>query len=134
MYVGETGRDNDSCKLIWKCHVKHAWWKLTRRKQLGYSGAAASDAYDSGMIHRYQGNRQDTEHINNEADRKESTSMKKVGFIVISILLLFSFISMIIVVIVYNGQFPRFNRHDTSITADLRYEDLQERYPRSLVR
>lgn len=60
--------------------------------------------------------------------------MKKVGFIVICFLLLFSFISMIIVVIVYNGQFPRFNRHDTSITADLRYEDLQERYPRSLVR
>ena len=60
--------------------------------------------------------------------------MKRVGIIILSILLLFSTISMIIVVIVYNGQFPRFNRHDTSVTADLRYEDLQQRYPRSLVR
>jgi alpha-beta hydrolase superfamily lysophospholipase len=47
--------------------------------------------------------------------------------------LLFSIISMIIVSVIYNGQFPRYERHDSTITAGLRYEDLETEYPRSLV-
>jgi uncharacterized protein len=34
---------------------------------------------------------------------------------------------------IYNGQFPRYDRHDTTVTAGLRYEDLEVQYPRSLV-
>lgn len=50
------------------------------------------------------------------------------GFIV-----LFSIISMVIVMFIYNGQFPRYDRHDTTVTAGLRYGDLEAKYPRSLV-
>ncbi|MCF7941844.1 MAG: lysophospholipase [Spirochaetia bacterium] len=48
-------------------------------------------------------------------------------------ILLFSIISMITVMIIYQGQFPRFERPDTSITAVLRYEDLADQYPRTPV-
>jgi alpha-beta hydrolase superfamily lysophospholipase len=40
---------------------------------------------------------------------------------------------MVISIVVYNGQFPRYERHDMSVSAGLRYEDLSERYPRRLV-
>lgn len=50
------------------------------------------------------------------------------GFIV-----LFSIVSMIIVMNVYNKQFPRYERHDITVTAGLKYDDLQELYPRELV-
>jgi uncharacterized protein len=40
---------------------------------------------------------------------------------------------MVIVMFIYNGQFPRYDRHDTTVTVGLRYEDLEAQYPRSLV-
>ena len=59
---------------------------------------------------------------------------RTIGIIMASVLLLFSVISMIVVVFIYNGQFPRYDRHDMTIAAGLRYEDLQAQYPRDLVR
>jgi uncharacterized protein len=59
--------------------------------------------------------------------------MKIVGLSIVGFILLFSIISMITVVFLYNGQFPRYDRHDTTVTAGLRYEDLEAQYPRNLV-
>jgi len=64
--------------------------------------------------------------------RKLSTK-KIVGLSVIGFILVFSVISMIVVIVIYNGQFPRYDRHDTTVTAGLRYEDLKAQYPRRLV-
>lgn len=58
---------------------------------------------------------------------------KIVGLGIVAFFLIFSIISMVIVMFIYNGQFPRYDRHDTTITTSLRYEDLEEQYPRSLV-
>ena len=58
---------------------------------------------------------------------------KIVGLSIVGFILLFSIISMVIVMFIYNGQFPRYNRHDMTVTAGLRYEDLEAQYPRSLV-
>jgi uncharacterized protein len=55
-----------------------------------------------------------------------------VGISGVGAVLLFSIISMITVMNIYQRQFPRFDRPDTSITATLRYEDLATRYPRTL--
>lgn len=64
---------------------------------------------------------------------KRLRTMKIVGLSIVGFILIFSIISMIIVMFIYNGQFPRYDRHDTTVTAGLRYEDLEEQYPRSLV-
>lgn len=58
---------------------------------------------------------------------------KKVVLSIVGFLLLFSILSMAISIFIYNGQFPRYERHDTTVTAGLRYEDFEEQYPRSLV-
>ncbi len=58
---------------------------------------------------------------------------KIVGLSIAGFILLFSIISMVVVMFIYNGQFPRYDRHDTTVTAGLRYEDLEAQYPRSLV-
>ena len=55
------------------------------------------------------------------------------GLSIVGFVFIFSVISMIVVSIIYNGQFPRYDRHDSTITAGLRYEDLEMVYPRSLV-
>ncbi|MDP3387568.1 MAG: alpha/beta fold hydrolase [Eubacteriales bacterium] len=55
------------------------------------------------------------------------------GLSIVGFILIFSVISMIVVSIIYNGQFPRYDRHDSTITAGLRYEDLESEYPRNLV-
>lgn len=67
-----------------------------------------------------------------QQDRK-IRRIKICGLSIIGFILIFSIISMVIVMVIYNGQFPRYERHDTTITAGLRYEDLKEQYPRSLV-
>jgi len=59
--------------------------------------------------------------------------MKKTLIITFSIILLFVVISMIATKIIYDQSFPRFERHDTSINAYLRYEDLEVAYPREVV-
>lgn len=59
--------------------------------------------------------------------------VKKSGFIILSAVLLFSIISMITVMVIYNNQFPRYDRHDMSVNAGLKYEDIKDNYPRELV-
>ncbi len=46
--------------------------------------------------------------------------------------LLFSLISLIVTKFVYDSQFPRYDRHDETVMAGLRYADLAEAYPRQL--
>lgn len=58
---------------------------------------------------------------------------KIIGLSIVGFILLFSIISMFIVMFIYNGQFPRYDRHDTTVTVGLRYDDLEAQYPRSLV-
>ena len=59
--------------------------------------------------------------------------MKTIGFGIIGLLLLFSVISMVVVKVIYDGQFPRHSRHDETVTSALRYTDLETAYPRQLV-
>jgi alpha-beta hydrolase superfamily lysophospholipase len=66
--------------------------------------------------------------IDNRKRKIRIFALSTAGFVI-----LFSIISMIIVSVIYNGQFPRYDRHDSTITAGLRYEDLEMEYPRSLV-
>ncbi|MHB1155156.1 MAG: alpha/beta hydrolase [Eubacteriales bacterium] len=63
----------------------------------------------------------------------KKATLKIVGFSIAGFILIFSIVSMVIVTFVYNGQFPRYDRHDTTVTAGLRYADLETQYPRSLV-
>lgn len=71
--------------------------------------------------------------IMNMQQKTKKRRMKIVGLSIVGFILLFSIISMVIVMFIYNGQFPRYERHDTTVTAGLRYEDLAAQYPRSLV-
>lgn len=64
--------------------------------------------------------------------RKLSTK-KIVGLSIVGFILVFSIISMIVVIVIYNGQFPRYDRHDLTVTTGLNYEELEEQYPRKLV-
>lgn len=64
---------------------------------------------------------------------KSKKKIRIFGLSIVGFVLIFSVISMIVVSIIYNGQFPRYDRHDSTITAGLRYEDLETVYPRSLV-
>ncbi|MFO7611477.1 MAG: alpha/beta fold hydrolase [Clostridia bacterium] len=63
----------------------------------------------------------------------KNKTMKIIGLCAAGLILAFSIISMVVVVFVYNKQFPGYARHDTSVTAGLIYEDLEAEYPRSLV-
>lgn len=51
-----------------------------------------------------------------------------VGFV-----LIFSVVSMIVVKFIYDGQFPRYERPDETVSADLNYADLEAGYPRRVV-
>ncbi len=66
-------------------------------------------------------------------DFKKLSKLKVFLFMLIGVIIIFSLISMVITVFVYNGQFPRNDRHDTTVMASLRYEDIKDKYPRSLV-
>lgn len=59
--------------------------------------------------------------------------MKKIGLYSLGIIVLFSLISMVVTKIIYDGQFPRYERHDETVSAILRYADLEANYPRQLV-
>ena len=69
----------------------------------------------------------------NAQQNKNNRTVKIIAMSIAGLIVIFSLISMIIVVVIYNGQFPRYERHDTTVTAGLRYEDLEAKYPRSLV-
>ncbi|MFP4461248.1 MAG: alpha/beta hydrolase [Thermotogota bacterium] len=61
-------------------------------------------------------------------------SIKKiVGLSIVVFFLLFSIISMIVVIVIYNGQFPRYDRHDLTVTTGLIYDEFEGQYPRKLV-
>jgi len=64
---------------------------------------------------------------------KKTITVKSVLLSIFGIILVFSIISMAIVMIIYNGQFPRHDRPDSTVTVGLRYEDVKEQYPRNLV-
>lgn len=59
--------------------------------------------------------------------------MKKIGILIISIVLIFSFVSIGVTKYVYDNQFPRYDRIDETISAKLRYTDLNKDYPRQEV-
>ena len=59
---------------------------------------------------------------------------KKVAMGLGLFLLMFSVVSLVIVVNTYNSQFPRYERHDDTITATLQYASLENDYPRDLVK
>ena len=69
----------------------------------------------------------------NLKQRTGKRTMKTVVVSIVGFIVLFSIISMIIVLFVYNRQFPRYNRPDPTVTAALRYEDIEAQYPRKLV-
>ncbi|MCR3922588.1 MAG: lysophospholipase [Firmicutes bacterium] len=64
---------------------------------------------------------------------EKKRTVKIVGLRLAGFILIFSIVSMVIVMFIYNGQFPRYERHDTTVTVNLRYEDLEAHFPRSLV-
>ena len=62
--------------------------------------------------------------------------MRKVKWVLLGLLgvvLVYGIVSMVIVAVVYGGQFPRYDRPDMSVSVGLRYEDLEEDYPRELL-
>ncbi len=65
-----------------------------------------------------------------EAQKRQTMKIFVLGSL--GFISIFSIISMIAVVFIYNGQFPRYDRFDTTITASLRYDDIQSNYPRNL--
>jgi len=58
---------------------------------------------------------------------------KTVSLVAMAIIVLFSVVSMIVVKFLYDGQFPRFDRRDATVSAHLVYESMEEAYPRRLV-
>jgi uncharacterized protein len=66
-------------------------------------------------------------------EKKQKNKKRLIAVSVVSIALIFSIISMIVTVFIYNGQFPRYDRHDMTINAGLIYEDLSDTYDRELV-
>lgn len=52
---------------------------------------------------------------------------------IIGLILLFSIISIVVAKFVYDGQFPRYDRPDETITANLKYIDIESDYPRELL-
>ena len=64
---------------------------------------------------------------------KQKKAMKVISLSIVGFILFFSIISIIVVKIIYDGQFPRYDRHDETVTAVLKYADLEAAYPRSVV-
>jgi len=58
------------------------------------------------------------------------STVKKIVTGIVASVLIFSIISMVVVIFIYNGQFPRYKRHDMTVSAGLRYEDIKDRFPR----
>ena len=64
---------------------------------------------------------------------KPNRAIRKAGLGAAGAVIVFSVISMVVVMFVYNAQFPRFDRPDPTVTAALRYEDIKAQHPRTLV-
>ncbi len=59
--------------------------------------------------------------------------MKRIGQVIIGLVLVYSLVSMVIVMTIYSRQFPQFPRPDETVTAQLRYEAIAGEYPRETV-
>ncbi len=59
--------------------------------------------------------------------------MKKFGIIIGVFALVFIVASLVVTKLVYDQSFPRFERHDDTLNAALRYEDIEGAYERTLV-
>jgi len=68
----------------------------------------------------------------NQQEKKKGT-LKMVAIGIVAITIVFSIISMIVVIFIYNGQFPRYDRPDMTVTLGLIYDELEAEYPRELV-
>lgn len=67
------------------------------------------------------------------AKKKGKLTWEKIAIAALAAIFLFSLASMIAVKFIYDNQFPRYERHDETVTASLRYSDYAEDYPRNLV-
>ncbi|MDD4113787.1 MAG: hypothetical protein PHC56_12280, partial [Herbinix sp.] len=68
-----------------------------------------------------------------QEQKKPKKTIKVIGLSIIGLVLVFSIVSMIVVKFTYDGQFPRYDRQDETITAELLYKDVELEYPRDLV-
>ncbi len=59
--------------------------------------------------------------------------MKKILLIALGVVLLFTIVSSITTKVIYDMSFPRFDRHDDTITTRLRYEDVEPFFERETV-
>ena len=64
---------------------------------------------------------------------RRKSPVKAVVIVIAGFLLVFSLVSMTVSIWIYNAQFPRYERHDETVTAGLRYTDIEARFPRRLV-
>lgn len=67
-----------------------------------------------------------------EKKKTRPFSFKRTFIIICVVALSYSLISLVITKFVYDSQFPRYERHDESVMAGLRYQDLEDEYPRQL--
>ncbi len=59
--------------------------------------------------------------------------MKKTIIILASLVIVYILVSSVLTKIIYDQSFPRYQRHDDSINASVRYRDVEEDHPRTLV-
>ena len=59
--------------------------------------------------------------------------IKRISLSIVGFVLIFSVISMILVKVIYDGQFPRYDKPHETITARLRYKEFETNYPRESV-
>ncbi|NLO35796.1 MAG: alpha/beta hydrolase [Clostridiaceae bacterium] len=64
--------------------------------------------------------------------KKRTKSGKRILSGVVMAVLLFSLVSLVVSKLIYDSQFLRYDRHDETVMAGLRYQDLAEAYPRQL--
>lgn len=65
--------------------------------------------------------------------KEPNKKLRIISLSIVGFILVFSLISMIIVKYTYDGQFPRYDRHDDTVSASLRYDEIKQAYPRQLV-
>lgn len=65
-------------------------------------------------------------------DKNLKSGFKRIIVMLGIIILIYSIISLVITKFVYDSQFPRYNRHDETVMAGLRYQDLEDKFPRQL--
>ena len=65
--------------------------------------------------------------------KKNNRTLKVVFLSIAGFVLVFSIISMVVIRIIYDKQFPRYDRYDETVTSYLRYSDVELDYPRKIV-